>query len=183
MLDLAGADTEGERAERSMSGRVTVAANDRHAGLREPLFRANDVDDALLVAVETEARNAKLAAIRFELFDLRGGDFIEDRQRARRGRRAVIGRAEGQIGTADLEAALAQAIEGLGRRHFMHKVTIDVDQGWRAGILGAAMVIPNFFDYCTRLHIASPTSDVVAGLPAGRKSAVTLPDARTCSIA
>ena len=48
VLDFAGADAEGQRAERAVRGRVAVAADDRHARLRQPKFRPDDVDDALV---------------------------------------------------------------------------------------------------------------------------------------
>jgi hypothetical protein len=50
MLDLAGADAEGERAERAVRRRVAVAADQGRAGQREALLRPDDVDDALLGA-------------------------------------------------------------------------------------------------------------------------------------
>ena len=67
-------------AECAVGSGVAIAANHRHAGLRQTLFRTDDVHDALLVAIEAEAADAKLAAIGFKLGDLRGRDFINDRQ-------------------------------------------------------------------------------------------------------
>ncbi len=51
VLDLAGADAEGQRAERAVRRGVAVAADDGHARLGQPQLRADDVDDALPVAV------------------------------------------------------------------------------------------------------------------------------------
>ena len=48
VLDFAGADAEGERAEGSVGGGVRVAADDGHAGLGEAELGADDVDDALV---------------------------------------------------------------------------------------------------------------------------------------
>ena len=48
VLDLAGADAEGQRAEGAVGGGVAVAAHDRHARLGEALLGADDVDDALV---------------------------------------------------------------------------------------------------------------------------------------
>ncbi len=45
-----------------------------------------------------------------------------------RGRNAVVRGRDGEIGTADLEAALAQAVKGLRRSDFVHQVQIDVDK-------------------------------------------------------
>ena len=47
MFDFTRADAERECAERAVRRGVAVAADDRHAGLREALFRAHDVNDAL----------------------------------------------------------------------------------------------------------------------------------------
>jgi hypothetical protein len=47
MLDLRGADAEGQRAEGAVGRGVAVAADDGHAGQGEALLRADDVDDAL----------------------------------------------------------------------------------------------------------------------------------------
>ena len=47
MLDLGGADAEGERAEGAMRRGVAVAADDGHAGLGQALLGADDMDDAL----------------------------------------------------------------------------------------------------------------------------------------
>ena len=82
VLHFAGADAEGQRAERAVRGGVAVAADHGHAGLRESQFRADHVDDALPVAVHAQAADAELAAVGFQLRELLGGDLIDDRQRA-----------------------------------------------------------------------------------------------------
>ena len=59
VFHFAGADAEGQRAERAVRGRVAVAADDGHAGLRDAQLRPDDVHDALMraaQAVETECR-------------------------------------------------------------------------------------------------------------------------------
>ena len=47
MLDLAGADAEGEAAEGAVCCGVAVAADERRARQRQALLRPDDVDDAL----------------------------------------------------------------------------------------------------------------------------------------
>ena len=54
VLDLARADAVRERAERAVRRGVRVAADDRHAGQRRALLRADDVDDALAPVVHLE---------------------------------------------------------------------------------------------------------------------------------
>ena len=48
VLDLGGADAEGQRAERAMRGGVRVAADDGHAGLGDAELRADHVHDPLV---------------------------------------------------------------------------------------------------------------------------------------
>ena len=63
MLDFAGADAEGQCAERAVRGRVAVAADDGHARLRVAQFGADHVDDALVGVVDVVEADAELAAI------------------------------------------------------------------------------------------------------------------------
>ena len=52
------ADAVRERAERAVRAGVRVAADDRHAGQRRALLRADDVHDALAPVVHLELRDA-----------------------------------------------------------------------------------------------------------------------------
>src|ERR1019366_8258279 len=146
LLDFAGADAESQHAERAVGGGVAVAADHGHAGLGESQFGADHVDDALLAAVHAEAAYAELGAVGFELIELFQRDLIEDGQRAVRRRNAVVGGGDGEIGTPHLEAALAQALEGLGRRHLVDQVQVDEQQGGSAGALVDYVGVPEFFD-------------------------------------
>src|SRR5579863_2021922 len=128
MLHLAGADTERERAKSSVSRGMAVTADDCHARLRKTLFGPYDVHDALVRAVRTVKGNAEIAAVLFELIDLRGGNLVQDRQTAIVGGDAVISGRDGEVGTANLQAALAKARKGLGRGYFMYQVQIDIEQ-------------------------------------------------------
>ena len=58
VLDLARADAVRERAEGAVGRGVRVAADDRHAGQRRALLRADDVDDALAPVVHLELGDA-----------------------------------------------------------------------------------------------------------------------------
>jgi hypothetical protein len=102
---LAGADAECQCAERSVRGRVAVAADHRHARLCQSLLRSHDVHDALLLAAQPITRDSKVAAILLQLLDLRRRDLIENRQTTRRGRRRMIHRRDGQIRPPDLQSA------------------------------------------------------------------------------
>ena len=83
------------------------------------------------------------SCVLFDLTHLVGGDGIEDRKRTVGSRDAVVDGADGEVGTADFEAALAQAFEGLGRRHFVDHVQIDVDEAGRAGFFVDYVVVPD----------------------------------------
>ena len=146
VLHFAGADAEGQRAEGAVGGGVAVAADHRHAGLGEAQLGADDVDDALAVAVHAAAADAELGAVGFQLRELLGGDRIDDGQRAVGGGDAVIGGGDGEIGTPHLEAALAQALEGLRRGDLVHQVQVDEQQRGSAGLLVDYVGVPEFFD-------------------------------------
>nr|BFE68399.1 hypothetical protein GCM10020092_017000 [Actinoplanes digitatis] len=71
VLDLAGADAEGQRAERAVCRGVRVAAHDRRAGLGEPELWPDHVDDALLHIAERADLHAELGAVLAQGLDLR----------------------------------------------------------------------------------------------------------------
>ena len=73
VLDLAGADAEGQGAEGAVGGGVAVAAHDGHARLGQAQLGADHVDDALLRAAEAVQRDAEFAAVRFERARSAGG--------------------------------------------------------------------------------------------------------------
>ena len=81
VFHFAGADAEGQRADRAVRGRVAVAADHGHAGLRQAQLRPDDVHDALMARMHAVVRDAELLAVLFQLRDLIGGDRIEDGQR------------------------------------------------------------------------------------------------------
>ena len=114
MLDLRSADAERKRAEGPVRGGVGVAADDGLAGLGDSLFRSDDVTDALVGALVAERGNAEFLAIDVELPDLRLGDLVEDGEvEGMRGAR-MVDSAKGEVGTADFESTVAQALKRLG---------------------------------------------------------------------
>jgi hypothetical protein len=68
--DFRGADAEGEGAEGAMRARMTVAADDGHAGLRGAEFRADDVHDAAPRVAHAEQLDTELGGVLFELAHL-----------------------------------------------------------------------------------------------------------------
>ena len=126
MLDLAGADAEGKRAERAMGGGVAVAAHDGRAGQGPALFRADDVYDALADIVHRQIFDAELARVGLELRDLFARFRIGDAQRAVLGRHIVIGDGQRQIGAARLAMRVAQTFERLRAGDFVHEMAVDI---------------------------------------------------------
>ena len=82
VLDLGGADAEGDRAERAVGGGVRVAADHRHAGLGQAELRADDVHDALVEIAEAVDPDAELLGVAAQGVDLgprhRVGDRLVD---------------------------------------------------------------------------------------------------------
>ena len=162
VLHFAGADAERQRSKRSVRRRVAVAADHRHARLRQSQLRTDHMHDALLVAAQRITVDAEVLAILDQLLHLRGRDLIHDRQPARRGRRAVVRGRDRQIRPPHLQPARAQPVEGLRRRHFVHQVQIDIEQRWSVRPLRNHVVFPDLFDdrarfdysYCFRYCVS-----------------------------
>ena len=104
VLDLGGADPEGERAEGAVRRGVAVAADDRHARLGEALLRPDDVDDALVRVAHRVERDAELGAVGVERLELASRDLVLDRLVDVLGRHVVVRRREREIGSADRAA-------------------------------------------------------------------------------
>ena len=128
VFDFAGADAEGQRAECAVGGGVTVAANEGLAGLGDAQLGADDMHDALVLAVHVEKAHAGFAAVLFEGFKLELGVLIEDGQSAVRSGDGVVHHGEGEIGAANFAAFGAQAGESLGRSAFVNEVAVDIDK-------------------------------------------------------
>ena len=146
VFDFARADAKRQRAKRAVRARVTVAANDRHARLRQTKLWSNHVHDALFRRVNVEQLNAKLFAVASQRFDLIGRDCIGDRQTAIRRRHVVIDRAKRQIRTAHTTACLSQTVKSLGRRDLVDEVEIDVEQRRLALRLTNDVSLPEFIE-------------------------------------
>ena len=70
MLDLRRADAKRQRAEGAMRRGVAVAADDRHAGLRDALLGSDNVHDALADIAFVEIFDAEFRGVGRELLDL-----------------------------------------------------------------------------------------------------------------
>ena len=130
VLYLAGADAEGERPERPVRRGVAVAANDGGAGKGEPLFGADDVDDALAQIGDGEIGDAEFGAI-FSPASRPGGarDRRRSRRRGRRRRWGCCGRRRQAWLAGGAPCGPPDATPRKpGAGDFMHQVAVDIDQ-------------------------------------------------------
>ena len=149
VLDFAGADAEGQGAERPVGGRVAVAANDRHARLRQPQFRSDDVDDALIAVVEVVEANTEVLAVLPQGIDLLLGDLVGDRQRAAGGRHVVVDRGHGPLGPPHLPSGEPQRFEGLGAGHLVDELQVDIQDRLLALFAMHDMAVPYLLEHCS----------------------------------
>ena len=148
VLDFAGADAEGERAEGAVGGGVRVAADDGHAGLGGAELGADHVDDALDRVLHVEELDAELGAVLAQGVDLRGGDLVGDDEAVLRagGGDVVVDRGDVAVGAAELAAGQAEAVEGLRRGDLVDEVEVDVEDRRLACGFGDEVVLPDFFE-------------------------------------
>src|SRR5438270_1360784 len=154
MLDLGGADAKSEGAHRPVRRGVAVAANDRHAWLREALLRSDDVDDALVDAVDREVRDPEFPDVALEHVDLQLRLVIGDTGDTGRpvsGRNVVVGDRHRRVGPAYLAAGELEPFEGLRRRDLVDQVKIDVDQVGAFALRGDEMAFPDLVEERARL--------------------------------
>ncbi len=128
MLDLAGADAEGEGAEGTMRGRVAVATDDGHARQGASLLRPDDVDDALSGVAHRVVGDAELGSVTAQRLDLLGRHLVGDRLVDVGRRNVVVLGGDRQLGTPDAPASQTQPLEGLRAGDLVDEVEIDVQQ-------------------------------------------------------
>ena len=128
VLDLARADAERERAERAVRRGVRVAADDRHAGLRDAQLGPDDVHDALAPVAHPVVRDAELLHVARERVELLARDVVLDRAREVPRRHVVVGRRDRAIGPPHRAAGEPQPLERLRARDLVDEVQVDVEQ-------------------------------------------------------
>jgi len=128
VLNLAGSNAECQGTEGSMRAGVGIPAHDRHARLRQPHLRTNDVHNALLDVPERIQRDTELCAVRSQRFDLRSRHRIGDRLVHIDGRNVVIFRGHREIRTTHRSVGTSKTVEGLRAGHLVHQMQIDVQQ-------------------------------------------------------
>ena len=133
VLDLAGADPEGQRAEGAVGRGVRVAADDRHTGLGDAELGPDHVHDPLPVGAQRVHRDPELGAVALQRFDLHARERVLDARGDGRavGRRVVVGGRQRAIGPAHAAPGQPQTVEGLGAGDLVHEVQVDVQQARR----------------------------------------------------
>ena len=127
VLDLAGADPEGQGAEGAVGAGVAVAADDRQAGERQAQLGTDHVDDPLVAALDVVERDAELAAVGPQRLDLPARQRVADVELVL-GRHVVVDRGERQVGPADPAPGQPQAVERLRAGHLVDQVPVDVEE-------------------------------------------------------
>jgi len=155
MRHLAGADAEGQSAERTVRAGVAVAAHNGHARLRHAHLRPHYVDDALHVALDVPQSDAEILAVLAQGTHL--GRCVAGPQRNVQTARGdgMVHCGECALRAAHLQPALAQHPERLRRSDLVDQVCVDVEHHWRARVLRHHMRIPNFFKQCLAHVISS----------------------------
>jgi hypothetical protein len=149
VFDFTRADAKRKRTKRTVSARVTVAANDRHAGLSQAKLWSNDVNDALFRRVNIEELNAKFFAVSPQCFDLLRRGRVSDRETAIGSGDVVIDSAESKIRASYFAACLAQTIKRLRRRHLVNEVQIDVKERRLTTHFTNNVRLPKLVEKCT----------------------------------
>ena len=141
---------------------MTVAADDRHAGLGEAELRSDDVHDALFEIAHRMQPDAELFAVASKRFDLGARDGIGDRLVDVDRRHVVVLGGDGQVGSPDPAAGKPQPVECLRAGHLVNEVKVDVDQVGFAGVARAAaesddVVVPYLLCHGARPRVGRHT--------------------------
>ncbi len=133
-----------------MAGGVAVAADDGGTGQRKALFRADDMDDALLTVSIADIADAKGGGVGLQGFKLLRAFGVGNRDPcsacvAPCSRwQVVIRYRERQIGSAHGAPGCAQSFESLRAGYFMHQMPVDKDEAGSVIPGGDDMGIPDF---------------------------------------
>ena len=128
VLDLAGADAEGQGPEGAVGGGVAVAADDGHPRHGEALLGPDDVDDALPGRAHGVLDDAELVGVGAQHLDLLAADRIGDGLVDRLGGDVVVLGGDGELRAAHPPVGQPEAVEGLRGGDLVDEVQIDVEQ-------------------------------------------------------
>ena len=173
MLDFRRADAVRQRAEGAVRRGVAVAADDGHAGQREALLRADDVDDALADVVLGIVFDAEILGVPGQRLDLDAAFLVLDADL----RSVEVGTlwsttASVFSGCAHLAAAQAQAFEGLRAGHFVDEVAVDVEQAGAVVLAVDDVVVANLVVEGARCAHVRKSVDMRMGKSRRRQASV-----------
>ena len=143
VFDLARADAKGESTEGSVRRRVTVATDNGLAGLSEAALGPDHMHDPVAAVAERVELDAELLAVGLEHPKLDLRLVVNDPKRPRERRRRVVHRRDGILGPPNLQPSLAEAREGLRRRHLVDEMQVDVENRRSVRLLYDDVVVPH----------------------------------------
>src|SRR3546814_15194772 len=108
------------------------------------------MDDALRSAVERDIGHAEVCDIGFQRTDLDAAFLIGDREISVFGWHIVVSHSDRVFRTTYVAPGRSQAREGLGTRHLVHEMAVDVEQPIVAIERSYAVGVPNLLNHCSR---------------------------------
>ncbi len=148
VLDLAGADAEGQRAEGAVGGGVAVAADHGGARLGQSQLRSHYVDDSLFDVAQRVQPDAELRAVLAQRLQLGAGDGVGDGLVDVEGGGVVVLGGDGEVGAPHRPAGLAQAVERLRAGHLVEQVQVDEEEVGLAFGAPDDVVVPDLLREC-----------------------------------
>jgi Domain of unknown function (DUF5666)/Viral BACON domain/Putative binding domain, N-terminal len=145
---LRGADAERDGAKCAMSGRVTIAARDRHARLREAKFRSDHVDDPLIGVVQIPQGYVEVVAVALERRHHVFGHHVKKRALPVARRDDVIHRGEGAFRKGDVPPIRPQRIERLRGRNLVNQMKPDEKLCLTSRQLANGVKVPHLLKQC-----------------------------------
>src|SRR5690606_27574250 len=126
-LHFAGADAEGDGAERPVGGGVAVATDDGHPRLCKAILRSDHVNDPVLGVAQAVVGEPELPGVPGEGVDLVTGDLVPDGALLLHGGDVVVGRKQRLLRTEYLQSPCPKSRKGLGTGYFMAEVAVDIE--------------------------------------------------------
>ena len=146
VLELGGADPEGERTEAADGAGMAVGNRVGRARQDHAELGRDDVGDALLGIAEIEDADAVAAASFAHRPQEWGAVGVRGVVAAGLGRDGVVLHREGQIGTSNAAVGLGELLEGMGSVKLMEHVPVDIDEVAAVAAAGDEMRIPDLVE-------------------------------------
>src|SRR5690606_18727434 len=131
-------------SDRTVRTGMGIAADNSHAGKSRPLFRANNVNNALPNVIHSKLRYAKRRAVFVQRVDLKARDRVLDTLIPSCGRYVMVGHRQVGVDAPRFTTRQSQALECLRAGHLMHQVAIDINKTGAIGILINDVGSPQF---------------------------------------